>query len=153
RFGNRELPVATRTITVPYRTANGMAQRTFEARFTQRGPVVGAQDDKWLSISLMWQPVAALTQSYTRTKARNLAEYLKVMELHTNASNATLFADAEGNIAYLHSNYIPRRDPSFDWTRPVDGSDPRTAYSGVLSLAETPNAINPSVGWAYNTNN
>jgi len=153
RFGDRDLPMATRTITVPYRTANGMQQRAFTAYFTQRGPVVGAQGDRWLSVSLMWSPVNALTQSYTRTKARSLAEYLKVMELHTNASNNTLYADADGNIAYLHSNYIPRRDPAFDWTQPVDGSDPRTAYRGVLSLEETPNSINPPIGWAYNTNN
>ncbi|HEX6308320.1 MAG TPA: penicillin acylase family protein [Longimicrobiales bacterium] len=153
RFGAEELPMSTRRITVPYRTAGGMSERTFTAFFTRRGPVVGREGEHWLSVSLMWQPVNALTQSYTRTKARNLAEYLKVMELHTNSSNNTLFADADGNIAYLHSNYIPRRDPRFDWTRPVDGSDPATAYDGVLSLEETPNVINPSVGWVYNANN
>ncbi|HEX6133536.1 MAG TPA: penicillin acylase family protein [Longimicrobiales bacterium] len=153
RYGGADLPVATRRITVPYRTANGMAERTFTALFTRRGPVVGRQGDRWLSVSLMWQPVDALTQSYMRTKARNLDEYLKVMELHTNSSNNTLYADAEGNIAYLHSNYIPRRDPRFDWTQPVDGSDPATDYDGVLSLAETPNAINPETGWVYNANN
>jgi acyl-homoserine lactone acylase PvdQ len=101
----------------------------------------------------MWQPVNALTQSYTRTKSRNLAEYLKVMELHTNSSNATLFADADGNIAYFHSNYIPRRNAALDWTNPVDGSDPATDYDGVLSFDETPNVVNPDVGWVYNANN
>jgi acyl-homoserine lactone acylase PvdQ len=101
----------------------------------------------------MWQPVNALTQSYMRTKARNLADYLEVMELHTNSSNNTLFADADGNVAYLHSNYIPRRNAALDWTTPVDGSDPATDYDGVLSLEETPNVINPGVGWVYNANN
>jgi acyl-homoserine lactone acylase PvdQ len=121
--------------------------------FTRHGPVVDKQGEQWLSVSLMWQPIQALTQSYTRTKARNLAEYLKVMDLHTNSSNNTLYADAEGNIAYLHSNYIPRRDTAFDWTQPVDGSNPRTNYDGVLSIDETPNVINPDVGWVYNANN
>jgi acyl-homoserine-lactone acylase len=85
------------------------------------------------------EPVKALTQSYTRTKARNLDGVPEVMELHTNSSNNTVYADADGNIAYLHSNYIPRRDPSFDWTQPVDGSDPRTDYRGLHTLEETPN--------------
>jgi acyl-homoserine-lactone acylase len=153
RYGGDELPMATRAITVPYRTADGMAERAFTAYFTRRGPIVGRQGEQWLSVSFMWQPVNALTQSYMRTKAQNLTDYLKVMELHTNASNNTLFADAEGNVAYLHSNYIPRRDTTFDWTRPVDGSDPATDYRGVLSLDETPNVINPDVGWVYNANN
>ncbi|HUH11683.1 MAG TPA: penicillin acylase family protein [Longimicrobiales bacterium] len=154
RYGGEERPVAERTITIPYRTdAGDMAERTFTAYFTHRGPVVGREGNRWLSVALMWQPVEALTQSYVRTKADDLDDYLEVMRLHTNSSNNTVYADASGNIAYLHSNYIPRRDPGFDWTRPVDGSDLRTAYDGVLSIEETPNAINPSVGWAFNTNN
>ena len=75
------------------------------------------------------------------------------MELHTNSSNNTIFADADGNIAYFHSNFIPRRDTRFDWTKPVDGSDPATDWHGVLSFDETPNLINPPNGWLYNSNN
>jgi acyl-homoserine-lactone acylase len=153
RHAGRDVPVVERSITIPYRTDAGRAERTFTAYFTRHGPVVGRQGDRWLSVSLMWQPVKALTQSYTRTKARNLAEYLTVMELHTNSSNNTLFADADGNIAYLHSNYIPRRSTAFDWANPVDGSDPATDYDGVLSFDETPNVVNPDVGWVYNANN
>jgi acyl-homoserine-lactone acylase len=153
RHGKDVLPMVTRSITIPYRTSSGMSSRTFQAYFTRHGPIIGREGDKWMSISFMWSPVDALTQSYTRTRARTMAEYLKIMELHTNASNNTLYADADGNIAYLHSNYIPRRDNSLDWTRPVDGSDPRSDYKGVLSLKETPNAINPASGWAYNSNN
>lgn len=154
RYDGRLLPTATRKITVPYRTADGrMASRTFTAQFTRHGPVVRREGDRWVSVALMNDPVHALIQSYSRTKARNLGEFLKIMELHTNSSNNTLFADREGNIAYLHSNYIPRRDTTLDWSRPVDGSLASSDYRGVLSLAETPNAINPASGWAYNSNN
>ena len=154
RYGGRDVRTATRPVTVRYRTAAGsLAERTFTALFTRHGPVVAKQGNDWLSVSLMWDPVDALTQSYTRTRTKTLAEYLKVMALHTNSSNNTLYANADGDIAYLHSNYIPRRDPALDWTQPVDGSDPRTDYHGVLALEETPNAINPSVGWVYNSNN
>ncbi|MBX6365221.1 MAG: penicillin acylase family protein [Gemmatimonadetes bacterium] len=153
RYGNKLLPMATRTITVRYRTDHGMETRTLTAYFTQHGPIVRKEGDRWVSYAMMFKPIEALTQSYTRTKARNLAEFMKIMELHTNSSNNTIFADAEGNIAYFHSNYIPRRDTAFDWTKPVDGSNPATAYHGVLSIDETPNSINPSVGWVYNSNN
>src|SRR5204863_1285523 len=102
---------------------------------------------------LMQEPVKALSQSYTRTKATDYKSFLRTMELHTNSSNNTIFADASGNIAYLHANFIPKRDTRFDWTRPVDGSDPATEWKGVLSVDETPHLLNPANGWLYNTNN
>lgn len=153
RHGDDVLPMATRTFTIPYRTNSGMAERTFTAYSTHHGPIVGKQGDKWLSGAFMWNPVDALIQSYARTKAHTLDEYLELMELHTNSSNNTLYANADGSIAYLHSNYIPRRDDSFDWTEPVDGSNPATDYDGVLSIEETPNVIDPDIGWVYNANN
>jgi acyl-homoserine-lactone acylase len=75
------------------------------------------------------------------------------MELHTNSSNNTIFADKDGDIAYFHGNFIPRRNPKFDWTRPVDGSDTATEWHGVLSVDETPHLLNPTSGWLYNSNN
>jgi acyl-homoserine-lactone acylase len=153
RHGDRELPVRARTLTVSFKTDSGLARRTFTVYYTGHGPVVGRQGDRWVSVSLMQNPVNALIQSYTRTKARDYAAFRKIMELHSNSSNNTVFADARGNIAYLHSNYIPRRDTAFDWTEPVDGSNPATDYRGVLSFDETPNAVNPAVGWVYNSNN
>src|SRR5205823_11753394 len=153
RRGRQELPVVARTITVEYRTDGGTAHRRFTAYYTRHGPVVRKIGDRWVSVSLMQSPVRALIQSYARTKAKDYAAFRNIMESHTNSSNNTIFADAEGNIAYLHSNYIPRRDTAFDWTKPVDGSDPATDYRGVLAFDETPNVVNPSVGWVYNSNN
>ena len=121
--------------------------------YTHRGPIVRQLDGKWVSVRMMNSPLDALTQSYSRTKARNIDEYKKVMALHTNSSNNTLYADADGNYAYFHSNFVPRRDPSFDWRRPVDGSNPATEWKGLHTFAESPNVINPPNGWVYNTNN
>jgi acyl-homoserine lactone acylase PvdQ len=75
------------------------------------------------------------------------------MELKANSSNNTIFADADGDIAYFHGNFIPKRDPSFDWTKPVDGSNPATEWHGLLSIDETPHLLNPKNGWLYNVNN
>jgi acyl-homoserine-lactone acylase len=157
KVGNEEKPLVAKKIVVPYKSANGMAQREFTTYRTHRGPIVRQATDKgdtrWVSVRLMEEPMKALVQSFSRTKARNLAEYKKVMEAHTNSSNNTLYADADGNIAYLHSNFIPKRDPKFDWTKPVDGSNPATEWNGVLSFDESPNVVNPKNGWTYNTNN
>jgi acyl-homoserine-lactone acylase len=153
RVGTEERPLVAKTIVIPYKSASGTAQREFTTYRTHRGPIVKQADGKWISMRLMEQPLKALAQSYGRTKARNLAEYKKVMEAHTNSSNNTLYADADGNIAYLHSNFIPKRDPKFDYTKPVDGANPATEWHGVLSFDESPNVVNPPNGWVYNTNN
>jgi acyl-homoserine-lactone acylase len=153
RYGNQDLPMTASVITVPYRIATGMAERTFTVYRTRHGPVVRRAGDQWVSIRLMQDPLNALIQSWTRIKARNYREFRRTMELHTNSSNNTVFASADGDIAYFHSNFIPRRDTAFDWTRPVDGSNPATDWHGVLSVDETPNLLNPASGWLYNSNN
>ena len=152
KFGKEKRPVSTSVITVPYKSAVGMAEKRFTVFRTHHGPVIGSVNGKWLTIALMNEPVKALTQSYTRTKAMNYKEFKQVMELHGNSSNNTIYADADGNIAYFHANFIPRRDPKFDWTKPVDGSNPATDWKGLLGVDESPNLLNPATGWLYNSN-
>jgi len=153
RYGDEERPVTARQVTVPYKTDTGMAEREFTVYRTHHGPIVREVDGAWVSVALMEEPMDALIQSYMRTKAQSYDEYIEVMRTHTNSSNNTVFADSEGNIAYLHSNFIPVRDTRFNYLQPVDGSDPATDWQGVHSIEETPNAVNPSVGWLQNTNN
>jgi acyl-homoserine-lactone acylase len=153
KYGNEERPVTTSVIRVPYKTTNGMAEKIFTVYRTQHGPVVRSLNDKWVSVRLMQEPVMALTQSYSRTKAKDYKSFKRIMGLHTNSSNNSVYADADGNIAYFHGNFIPKRDPKFDWTRPVDGSDPATEWDGLLSVDESPLLLNPASGWLYNANN
>jgi acyl-homoserine-lactone acylase len=153
KYGNEERPVIASRISVPYKTATGVAKKDFTVFRTHHGPIVRDANGKWVSVRLMEAPLKALTQSYLRTKAKNLKEYRQTMELHTNSSNNTIFADASGNIAYFHANFIPKRDTQFNWRRPVDGSNPATDWKGVHSLDEEPHVHNPASGWLYNTNN
>jgi acyl-homoserine-lactone acylase len=152
RYGSAERPVVTERITVPYRTDSGPASRSFTVYRTHHGPIVRAADGKWISVRLMQKPVEALSQSFLRTKARTLAAYEKVMALAANSSNNTVYADADGHIAYFHPQFIPRRNDRFDWTRPVTGSDPATEWHGVHGIEDSPHVIDPPNGWIQNTN-
>ena len=98
-------------------------------------------------------PVPALEQSFLRTKARSYAEYKKTMELKANSSNNTIFADADGDIAYWHGNFIPKRDTQYDFTKPVDGSDPASEWGPLMTLDEIPHLLNPASGYVENVNN
>jgi acyl-homoserine-lactone acylase len=152
-YGGAERPMAATKLVVPYRTATGIAKREFTVYRSHHGPIIRAANGKWVAIRLMQEPVKALTQSYTRIKARNYAQFRRTMELHTNSSNNTIFADADGDIAYFHANFIPKRDPRFDWSKPVDGSNPATEWKGIHTVEESPLIRNPASGWLYNTNN
>ncbi|HEX8362995.1 MAG TPA: penicillin acylase family protein [Longimicrobium sp.] len=154
RYGGEERPVLTDTVIVPYRTASGMASRKFIVFKTHHGPIVREQDGRWVSVALMNRPVQALSQSFLRTRARDYRSFRQVAEeLKANSSNNTIFADAEGNIAYFHPHFVPRRDDRFDYTRPVDGSDPATDWKGLHTVDEVPHLLNPATGWIQNTNN
>jgi len=154
RYGKALRPVVSETITIPYRAADGTkAERRFTVYRTHHGPIVREADGKWISVALMNRPVAALEQSFLRTKATDYAPFMRVAALKANSSNNTLFADSKGTIAYLHPQFIPRRDDRFDYTQPVDGSDPATDWKGLHELDEAPRVVNPAHGWAFNTNN
>ena len=153
KYGNEERPVIVRNIPIPYKTGTGMAQKTFTAYFTHHGPIIREENGKWVSIELMQKPIEALSESFLRTKATDYKSYRKTMELKANSSNNTIFADSDGDIAYFQGNFIPRRDTKFDFTKPVDGSNPETDWHGLLSIDETPHLLNPKSGWLYNSNN
>ena len=153
RYGNEERAVSSSEIIVPYKTDRGMAESKFVVFRTHHGPIVREVDGKWVSIRLMQEPVRALMQSYLRTKATNYKSYRQTMDLKANSSNNTIFADKDGDIAYFHGNFVPRRDTRFDWTKAVDGSDPATEWHGLLSVEESPHLLNPESGWLYNSNN
>ena len=171
KYGNEERRVPVRQITVPYKTSTGLAQRAFTVYRTDHGPIVKRANnearvvltqahpgasypyDKWVSVRLMQEPLKALTQSFSRTKSHTYEEFRKVMDLHANSSNNTIYANADGVTAYFHANFIPKRDPRFNWKKPVDGSDPATEWGAPLSIDESPLVVSPKNGWLYNSNN
>jgi len=151
KYGAELRPVTVTTITVPYRGDGGHPAR-FTTYRTHHGPIVREQDGKWIAIALMFRPIEALEQSFGRTKTTDLASFLKVAELAANSSNNTVFADSKGETALLLPQFMPRRDNRFDYTKPVDGSDPATDWKGVTPFADMPKVLSPAGGWLYNSN-
>jgi len=152
-YGDEERELRESQVEIGYRDGGEMRSREFTVYHSHRGPVIREQDGRWVAISLMEEPVRALTQSYLRTKSQNYMEFNASMELLTNSSNNTVYADSDGNIAYYHGNFIPRRDPAFDWNAPLDGSNPATDWQGLHPLDELITVLNPPNGWIQNTNN
>lgn len=153
KYGTEDRKLREKVITIPYKKADGTKdKKVVLVYYSHYGPVVRQANGKWVSVKLMEEPMKALMQSYGRTKAKDYAAFSEVMNLRTNSSNNTVYADADGNIAYWHGNFAPKRDTMYDWSKPVDGSDPKTEWHGLHEVSETVTLFNPKVGWIQNTN-
>ena len=152
RYGNALKSLSSEKITLAYKSGNKVAHKKFSVYRTHHGPVIAKQGEEWISIKLMQEPLRALTQSYKRTKSNGFDDFKKVMDLRTNTSNNTVYADDKGNIAYWHGNFIPKRNPSFNWNGALDGSNPETDWKGLHTVDETIHIYNPANGWIQNCN-
>ncbi len=152
KYGDELRPVETLDVTLKYKEDGVIKERNFPVYRTHHGPITHAIDKKWVATAMMWDPVKALTQSFTRTKLNGHKEFKEMMNIRTNSSNNTVYADAEGNIAYYHGNFIPIRNVKYDYTMPVDGSDPSTDWKGLHTVDESITVFNPANGWIQNCN-
>jgi acyl-homoserine-lactone acylase len=150
RYGTGLKKLRVNHVVVPIK---GSGNRSFTVYHSHHGPIIRAEDGKWIAIKLLQVPVQALSQSYLRTKTTDYASFRKTQDMRTDTSNNTVYADANGTIAYFHGNFIPKRDTSFDFTHPVDGSNPATEWQGPHAVADTITLLNPSNGWLFNSNN
>lgn len=153
KYGAQRKKLQVSRISIPFKRADGVGTRTFTVYRSHHGPIIRADNDKWIAIKLFQAPVSALSQSYLRTKTTDYASFRKTQDMRTDTSNNTVYADADGTIAYFHGNFIPKRDTHFDFTHPVDGSDPATEWRGPHAVEDTITLLNPSNGWIFNSNN
>jgi acyl-homoserine-lactone acylase len=153
RYGTQLKKLKVSRLSIPFKQPHGMGIRNFTVYHSHHGPIIRAENGRWIAIKLLQDPVPALSQSYLRTKTVDYASFRKAQEMRTDTSNNTVYADADGTIAYFHGNFIPKRDTAFDFTRPVDGSNPATEWRGTHALEDTITLLNPSNGWLFNSNN
>ena len=152
KYGNEWRPLTEKTVTIPYKKGNQLAEKSFTFYKTHHGPVIRKQGDKWITFRMMERPLDALRQSFLRTKAKNYRQFKKTMKIRTNSSNNTVYADNKGNIGYWHGNFIPKRNPTYDYNGLIDGSNPATDWNGLHKLKEMVYVKNPESGWVQNCN-
>ena len=130
--------------------------KTLRLRFwkTNRGPIIGL--DKLghpLSVRLAklrsggWDD-----QLYAMIRSHSLKEFRSAESMLNIPYMNLLYADNKGNIWYVYNGAVPRRDTSFDWSKPVDGSNPKTEWHGYHKLSELPQVLNPKSGFLENCN-
>lgn len=154
QYNGKTLRAKEKKITILCRTdsASFYMEKEFYIPYTHHGPVMAQKDGKYISVRSDNRLLNGLIQCWQRTKAKSFIDFKKTLDLKGNISNNTVYADAEGNIAYWHGNRIPKRDPKYDWSKPVDGTIPATEWKGLHPVSETVLSINPPNGWLQNCN-
>ncbi|MEO8473193.1 MAG: penicillin acylase family protein [Chryseolinea sp.] len=144
--------VSSKTISINYKTSDGIATKDFITYATHHGPVMSSRGEQWISVRSNNRSIDGLIQSWQRTKSKGFEDYKKIMDIKSNTSNNTVYADNKGNIAYWHGNFMPKRNPQYDWSKPVDGTTAATEWQGLHTVNETVHLYNPKNGWIQNCN-
>lgn len=135
-------------------SGSNVEQRAYTFRKTHHGPVVSKEDEThYLSgnIARMFES-DLIAQGLQLMRARNLGDFKNALRSLNFQYTNLIYADREGNIFYIYNGIVPKRDLSFDWSKPVDGSDPRTEWKGFHSIEELPQVLNPISGFVQNCN-
>lgn len=154
RVGDKRLTATEWTDEVAVNNNGVMEKRKFTFRKTHHGPVVALRNGKMLSVQAASMQVGGklFAQKWAMARAGNLKEFKNALSVRALTGSNTIYADNKGNIFYLHGNAMPRRNPQYDWSRAVDGSDPQTEWKGYHEIDELPQVLNPSAGFVQNCN-
>jgi len=151
---------------VDYRTASngvpnvsepepGANTTTVRVCRTLYGPVVARSSDGALARTVqyaMWKrEIDTVEAALDWNSVDTAPEFHQAMAKATWNEN-TMYADADGNIAYYHPGLHPWRHPSGDQRLPLKG-DGSQDHCGTLSFSRTPKSINPARGYLHNWNN
>ncbi len=152
KYDGQLLPVTTKPITIRYKKGDHFGEHTFTTYATVHGPVMGSRNGQWLSLRENNRSVKALEQSWLRTKAKGFEEFKEVMNLRSNTSDNTVFADNKGNIAYWHGNFVPRRSVTLRLQPAGRWLTSESDWHGMFALDSIVHVYNPATGFIQNCN-
>jgi acyl-homoserine-lactone acylase len=153
RFGDGSRQATAWTDEVVVKDSTGTVNRRFRFTKTHQGPVVAVRDGKPQAIRLAkLEENGAIEQGYAMGRAKSVAEFKEAMRPCNMPMFNTIVADTGGNIFYVYNGAVPKRSAKFDWTKPVDGSNPETEWQGYLGFDELPQLENPKCGFLQNCN-
>ena len=153
RYGDGSKLAEAWVDTIAVKGADAPVARQFRFTKTHQGPIVAIRDGKRLAVRMAkLEQGGAIEEWYAMGKAKNVAEFKAAMKPCDIPMFNAMVADSGGNIFYVYNGAVPKRSTQFDWSKPVDGSNPATEWQGYHSFEELPQLENPKCGFLQNCN-
>jgi penicillin amidase len=154
RYGEGYREATEWTETIKIKSGDKLKNRVVKLRKTHHGPIVASEDDEHQLAACIagLDSVRMLRQQMELVRSRNLEQFKRGLAMQQFPIMNVIYADQAGNIMLLYNGLVPRRDPQFNWSLPVDGADPRTEWNGLHTVDELPQVLNPSDGYVQNCN-
>jgi acyl-homoserine-lactone acylase len=96
---------------------------------------------------------ALFEQYYALNRAKSFSDWEEAMRMQAIPSTNFLYADKEGNIAYLYNAAFPRRSAATDWSGVLPGDRSDLIWQGYEAFEVQPYYVNPPSGYLINANN
>ncbi|MFY9256072.1 MAG: penicillin acylase family protein [Fuerstiella sp.] len=141
------------TETLQIKQGNKLVEQQVTFRKTHHGPIVRKDGDAYLAVQ-----VAGLfnndrvNQAWNMVLAKDFQQWKAAIGLCAIPMFNVVYADDQNNIFYAYNGTIPKRNPTYNWQRPVDGSIPETEWMGNHTFDELPQVLNPGCGYVQSCN-
>jgi acyl-homoserine-lactone acylase len=147
-------PIKKWNETIKVKTGSGLKNQAITLRSTDDGAVWALEEDYVYvcKIPEFIDTPELIKYAFERVTAASVTEFMDLFRTQNYMTGHKFCADLQGHIGYIYSAPWPKRDPALDWSKPVDGTDPRSEWLGYVSYDELPKIYNPASGWLQNCN-
>ena len=120
---------------------------------SEHGPVLRTPNGTFAIRYAGMGEVRQVEQYFALDKATNFAEWLEAMKMQALPSINYIYADQQGNIAYVYNAQFPDRKEGPDWSSVLPGDDSSLIWKGYVPFEVVPKLVNPNSGLVFNANN
>ncbi|MEM6534191.1 MAG: acylase [Pseudomonadota bacterium] len=142
------------TVTLPVKLWGPFVYRAErEVLRSVHGPVIEAKHGTYAVRYAGMGEIGQLAQYYRLNRAVDWTSFSEAMALNALPSLNYVYADKDGNIAFIHNGQYPDRVAGWDWQADLPGDRSDLIWQDYLPYADGPKLVNPVSGFVFNANN
>lgn len=132
----------------------GPFKKTIKRRalYSAHGPVMETSHGHYAVRVAGRQQIRQPEQWLRMNKARSFEEWRSALAMQSFASFNFVYADRDGNIAFVHNARMPKRLPGWDYRGVLPGDRSDLIWNEVQPFAALPQVVNPESGYLHSAN-